>query len=97
VFFIQSTNAFLKEEVLDMDAMTVGELKANFSEVLDRVQEGETVQVLFGQAKRPVAKIVPVSEGLPEKRPIGLLRGKARFNISPDFKFKTTEEFLGLE
>ncbi|HBT94598.1 MAG TPA: prevent-host-death protein [Coriobacteriia bacterium] len=78
-----------------MDAMTVGELKANFSTVLDKVQAGETVEVLFGQARKPVAKIVPVSAGLPEKRPLGLLRGKATIEFAPDFKFSSVEDFLG--
>lgn len=81
-----------------MVAMTVGELKANFSEVLDRVQAGETVQVLYGRSKKPVAKITPIDakKELPKRR-IGLLEGKASFEIGPDFKFKSTEEFLGLE
>ena len=77
--------------------MTVGELKRDFSSVLDRVQKGETVQVLYGRAKKPVAQLVPIVESLPTKRPIGILEGKAEFYFSDNFKFKTTEEFLGLE
>jgi len=78
-----------------MEPMTVGELKTHFSQVLDRVQTGEKVQILYGRAKKPVAQIVPIVEVLPE-RPIGLYEGKMKFHISEDFKFKTTEEFLGL-
>ncbi len=81
-----------------MTAMTVGELKTNFSEVLELVQSGETVQVLYGRAKKPVAKIIPVHEAdtLP-KRQIGILKDKAKFTIASDFKLMSTEEFLGLE
>jgi antitoxin (DNA-binding transcriptional repressor) of toxin-antitoxin stability system len=31
--------------------MTVGELKARFSEVLEDVQKGETIEVIFGRSK----------------------------------------------
>ena len=78
-----------------MEMMTVGELKAHFSQVLDRVQTGERVQILYGRAKKPVAQIVPICEELPE-RPVGLYEGKMQFHLSEDFKFKTVEEFLGL-
>ena len=78
-----------------MEMMTVGELKTHFSEVLDRVQTGEKVQILYGRAKKPVAQIVPLIEELPQ-RPIGLYEGKMKLHIPEDFKFNTTEEFLGL-
>lgn len=80
-----------------MEAMTIEELKTHFSEVIDRVQAGETIQVLYGRAKKPVAQIVPLPTGLPDKRPIGLLNGKAAIKCSPDFKCTSTEEFLGLQ
>ena len=79
-----------------MDDMTVGALKTHFSEVLERVQDGESVTVLYGRTKKPVAKLVPLDYGLTEKRPIGLYEGKMKFHITDDFKFRTTEEFLGL-
>ena len=79
-----------------MTAMPVGEFKARFSEVLDRVQGGESVTILKGRTKKPVAQIVPIKDGLPGKRPVGLMRGNARIVIPDDFKFKSTEEFLGL-
>ena len=31
--------------------MTVGELKAQFSDVLEKVKQGETVQILYGRNK----------------------------------------------
>ena len=81
-----------------MDAMTVGELKANFSEVLQQVQQGKEFRVLYGRAKKPVAKLCPITEEkIPRERPIGLLEGKVKFTIPENFKFTSTEEFLGLE
>lgn len=79
-----------------MLAMTVGELKANFSEVLERVQQGEEVHILYGRARKPVARIAPLKEDLPPRK-IGLLKGKLKYTIGDDFKFKSEEEFLGLE
>ena len=79
-----------------MVSMTVGELKANFSEVLAKVQQGEEFQVLYGRAKKPVARLVPMEEELPPRK-IGILEGKASYTIGDDFKFKSEEEFLGLE
>ena len=79
-----------------MGAMTVGELKANFSEVLTKVQQGEEIQVLYGRAKKPVARLVPLKEELPPRK-IGILKGKIKYTIGEDFKFKSEEEFLGLK
>ncbi|MDR3037325.1 MAG: type II toxin-antitoxin system Phd/YefM family antitoxin [Coriobacteriales bacterium] len=79
-----------------MTAMTVGELKANFSEVLTNVQNGEEYQILYGRSKKPVAKIVAIEdEALPRR--LGPLEGKASFAIGDDFKFKSLDEFFGLE
>ncbi|MDR2715086.1 MAG: hypothetical protein LBB42_06215 [Coriobacteriales bacterium] len=77
-------------------ALTVGELKAGFSEVLQRVQEGQTVQVLYGRAKKPVANITAITSDTLLPRPLGLLEGKASFKMADGFKFKSTEDFLGL-
>lgn len=39
--------------------MTVGELKARFSEVLKKVEKGQSIEVVFGRAKKPVAMLTP--------------------------------------
>jgi len=75
--------------------MTVGELKANFSEVLEQVQQGAEIKVLYGRAKKPVARLVPMEENMPARR-LGILDGKASFSMSEDFKFNSEEAFLGL-
>ena len=69
-----------------MKTMTVGEFKARFSEALDAVREGETIDVSFGRNHRKVAAMVPYSElKAAKKRPLGLLKSKARIRIASDF------------
>lgn len=47
-----------------MKTYTVGEFKANFSEILDAVEAGSEVGIAFGKKKKLVAKLVPIE---PEK------------------------------
>jgi antitoxin (DNA-binding transcriptional repressor) of toxin-antitoxin stability system len=77
-----------------MDALTVGEMKARFSEVLDVVRGGDTVTVLYGRSKRPVARIVPITDKS-KSRKVGALEGTATFSTGDNFKFSSVEEFLG--
>ena len=80
-----------------MKSLPVGELKANFSEVLEEVQNGETIEIVFGKKKKPVARIVPIDKLKKKKklRPIGLYDGKLRIKFADDFKI-TEEEFLNM-
>ena len=78
-----------------MEAMSVGEFKANFSEILEEVKNGKKVGILYGRAKTPVAMIVPYSEEKKGKRKIGILDGKAVMEFIGDGKI-STEEFLGI-
>jgi antitoxin (DNA-binding transcriptional repressor) of toxin-antitoxin stability system len=78
-----------------MRTMTVGDLKANFSEVLKEVQGGEKIAISFGKKKETVAYLVPKSGEKLKKRPLGLLEGKGTVTFANDFKM-TEEEFLGL-
>ena len=81
-----------------MKSLTVGEFKAQFSEVLELVQQGESVGVLYGKSKKPVAKLVPMSGSEPKmnaKRKLGLLKGKMKVVFAPDFKM-TEDEFINL-
>jgi len=77
-----------------MQAMSVAELKTNFSDVLDRVKNGENVKILYGKSKKPVAMLVPI-EDPDSPRKIGVLDGKAQFKIHGNGKI-SQEEFLGL-
>ncbi|HQZ81684.1 MAG TPA: type II toxin-antitoxin system prevent-host-death family antitoxin [Pyrinomonadaceae bacterium] len=82
-----------------MKSLPVGELKAQFSEVLEKVQQGESFEVVYGKKKKPVARIVPInsdgSEPENKKRKLGILEGKARVIFADDFKM-TEEEFMDL-
>jgi len=78
-----------------MKTMPVGELKAQFSEVLEKVKQGESFGILYGRKKKPIAMIVPYTEKKKKKeRIIGLLDGKIDIKISEDFQM-TEEELLG--
>ncbi len=80
-----------------MKTLAVGELKARFSEVLERVKSGESYGILYGKKKKPVAMIVPFSDPDDKtEREIGILEGKVKITFADDFKM-TEEEFLGLE
>jgi prevent-host-death family protein len=77
-----------------MKTISVGELKARFSEVLDAVRKGETVVVSYGRRREKVAAIVPYREARAQgKRTLGKLAGKARVRFARDFSI-TDEELL---
>ena len=78
-----------------MEAMTVGELKTRFSEVLEKVKRGQEVGILYGRAKKPIAMIVPYREEKKARRKIGILDGKAVIKFSADFEM-TAEELCDL-
>jgi len=80
-----------------MKTMPVGEIKAQFSEVLEKVKQGESFGILYGKKKKPVAMIVPYVDIEEKKeRRIGILDGKVKVTFAEDFKM-TEEEFLGLK
>ena len=78
-----------------MKTMSVGAFKANFSEVLKMVLAGEEIGILYGKKKEIVAKIVPKTIEKKPRRKLGILEGKGKIEIGPDFKI-TEEDFLGL-
>jgi prevent-host-death family protein len=70
-----------------MKTLPVGELKAQFSEVLEKVRQGESYGILYGKKKKPVAMIVPYKENLSRKtRKIGLYNKKITIKIAEDFE-----------
>jgi len=79
-----------------MKSLPVGEFKAQFSEVLELVQQGESVGVLYGKSKKPVAKLVPINgPKTKKKRKLGILEGKVKYIFADNFKI-TEEEFINL-
>lgn len=78
-----------------MKTYTIGDLKTNFSQILEWVRSGEEVAIAFGKKKEIVAYLVPRSARPGKKRQLGLLEGKATAVFHDDFKI-TEEEFIGL-
>jgi antitoxin (DNA-binding transcriptional repressor) of toxin-antitoxin stability system len=76
-----------------MKALSVGELKTHFSEVLEEVKQGKRVGILYGRTKKPVAMIVPYVEEKAGRRKIGILDGKIKIKFRDDFEM-TPEELL---
>ncbi len=75
--------------------MTVGDFKANFSEVLKKVLNGEEVAISYGKRKEIVARIVPGSGEKKQKRKLGVFEANGKVVFKKDFSI-TEEEFLGL-
>ena len=75
-----------------MVQMTVGDFKSRFSQVIASVIEGEEVEILYGRAKKPVAKVSNLSKNN-QKRQIGTYDNIATFSEVGDSKI-TLEEFL---
>ena len=77
-----------------MNQLTVGQFKSKFSEVLEKVRMGESVNITYGKSKKKVAVLVPYKNHTGKNIiKLGLLEGKASFKIKKGFKM-TTEEFL---
>lgn len=74
-----------------MYQLTVGEFKAKFSHVLEKVLQGESIGITYGKNKKKVATLVPYKKHA--KFTLGLLEGKASVAIHDDFKM-TDEELL---
>lgn len=77
-----------------MNLLPVGEFKAKFSEVLQKVQQGASFGITYGKDKKKIAIVSPYKKYMKKmKFKLGLLEGKASFKIHEDFKM-TDEEFL---
>jgi len=83
-----------------MKSLQVGEFKAQFSDLLEAVQEGETIEIVYGKKKKPVARLVPItgdsSKPKKKKRKLGVLDGKMKVVFADNFKM-TDEEFIDLK
>jgi len=73
--------------------LTVGQFKSKFSEVLEKVLQGQSIGITYGKNKKKVAALVPYKNLNVKKFKLGLLKDKASFKIKSDFKI-TDEEFL---
>ncbi|MDR1709070.1 MAG: type II toxin-antitoxin system Phd/YefM family antitoxin [Candidatus Accumulibacter sp.] len=73
-----------------MEHMAVADFKANFSAVIDKVREGSEIEILYGRAKTPVARLVPVASPAAGGGLLGCLRS-ARFTMSEDWELSDAE------
>ncbi|MCX8087488.1 MAG: type II toxin-antitoxin system Phd/YefM family antitoxin [Rhodocyclaceae bacterium] len=78
-----------------MRTLTIGEFKAQLSDLLAAVEAGESIVLCYGRKKERVAVLVPYAQYAARagKRPLGLLKGRARFATKEDFKLDD-EAFL---
>ena len=75
-----------------MKTLAVGELKADFSAVLDEVRNGHPVAIGYGKRKTKLAVIVPYEQyRKTAKRRIGILDGRVRCRIKKDFRMSDEE------
>ena len=74
-----------------MKTLKIGELKANFSEVLELVRKGEKIIISYGKKGEKVGIIIPYEEYKKERK-LGILKDRGKLEFK-DFKM-TDEEFL---
>lgn len=80
--------------ILDMTQLTVGEFKAKFSEVVQKLLQGQEVVVSYGKKKEKIGVFVPYKNYEKKtKRKLGIWEGKASVSFAKDFKM-TVDEFL---
>ena len=80
-----------------MESIQVGQLKSEFSAILNRIQEnGEMFIIEYGRNHKKVAMLIPYQESLEYKNPrtFGILKNRASFTLGPSFNM-TDDEFLG--
>jgi len=75
-----------------METIKVGELKSQFSHILQRVQAGEEIIISFGKKEKKIAVLVPYDKYVSDSpRPLGVLKGKAKCIIGDDFQISDEE------
>ncbi|HVH45059.1 MAG TPA: type II toxin-antitoxin system Phd/YefM family antitoxin [Labilithrix sp.] len=72
-----------------MKQVNIHEAKTNLSRLVEEVREGEVI--ILAKAGRPVAKLVPITEGRRPRKP-GYLKGKIK--IAADFDAPLADELL---
>ncbi len=79
-----------------MKSYQIGEFKANLSQIIEEVQNGETIELVKGKKKVPIAHIsAPTGKKPKKKRKLGAWEGKVKYVFADDFKM-TEEEFVNL-
>ena len=75
-----------------METMTVAELKAKFSSVLDRLKAGEEIVISYGKRREKVGVLIPYEKfhREPVKR-LGILKDRGQCIIHDDFEMDDQE------
>jgi prevent-host-death family protein len=76
-----------------MKTLSVGELKAQFSQVLVQLRKGQKIVISYGKKREKVAVLIPYSDCARPQRTLGLLKNRAHCIIPDDFKM-TDEQML---
>ncbi len=79
-----------------MKTLTIGNLKSNFSHVINDVKQGRDVIIEYGKKHEKLAVIIPYKKWDRKKRKVGILKGKATYKIIGDFKI-TDEDLFSLK
>jgi len=78
-----------------MKTLPVGELKTNFSEILDDIKSGEEVVITYGKKRESIAVIIPYDKFKKKNKiKMGLLKER-KMKINDDYKM-TEEELLNI-
>ena len=75
----------------DMSSVNIGEAKSHFSELLARVQAGESI--IIARAGKPIAVLAPYSES-PKRRPLGMDDGKVWMSEDFDDPLPEFEDYM---
>lgn len=80
-----------------MKTISAGDLKENFTKVMDIIKRGEEIKISTDKKKKKyIAVMVPFDKYTgKQKRQLGILEKKASFSLKEDFKI-TDEELLNL-
>jgi hypothetical protein len=76
-----------------MRTMTVGEFKAQFSEVIEQVKKGEEIAVTFGKKKQIIGYFKPEIVTKKRERVVGLFDKMAGYYMADDFCETTDNDF----
>lgn len=79
-----------------MKSYQIGEFKAQLSQLIGDVQNGETIEIVKGKKKVPVLHVsAPKATKAKKKRKLGIWEGKVKFVFADNFKM-TDEELLDM-
>ena len=75
-----------------METLSIGELKARFSEVIGQLKKGHEIAISYGKKKEKIAVLVPYEhyKSKPERK-LGILKGRGRCVFHKDFKMSDEE------